>query len=92
MTDTFYPAIRTPNRMEDRLITDDEVRKILGGVSHMWVRRRRVDPTFRFPRVVRTGRKVRTWLGDVVRYADSPHLAMRTERSASFEGGERVAA
>jgi len=68
-----------PSRDSDRLVSDKELCVILGGVSHMYPRRRRADPRFCFPPQKKQGRRTFTWHSDIVTWAESPHAQMRTE-------------
>jgi hypothetical protein len=67
------------NRSDDRLLSEANAREFLGGVSHMWLRRRGKDPRFAFPTRVELGRRRFYWLSDLAAWAESPHALMRTD-------------
>jgi predicted DNA-binding transcriptional regulator AlpA len=69
---------RDRDRTNDRLIPKAEVQKLLGSVSHMFIERRRDDPSFRFPKPVMLGRRPFWWHGDTVAWAQSPHAREKT--------------
>jgi len=72
---------RNPNRSGD-LESIHDTQKAMGGVSHMFVRRRAADPRFRFPEVVRIGRRIFIRRRDREEWMLSPHAQLTTTFNA----------
>ena len=70
------------DRARDKLLNEAAQREFLGGVSHMWLRRRAKDPAFRFPEVQRCGRRVSRWASDLAAWVASPHAAREVSDAA----------
>jgi hypothetical protein len=73
----YCEFLRNPNREDGDFETLTDAQKALGGVSHMFIRRRMKDPRFRFPEVQRLGRFVRIYRRHRELWMRSPHARMR---------------
>jgi hypothetical protein len=71
------PEDATPDRSRDRLVTKPEVLLLIGGHSHMHLKRLVADPASGFPQPIYQGRIPHWWRADVVRWierlARQPH-------------------
>ena len=76
------------DRTDDRLLPEPEAQRFLGGVSHMWIRRRLAEPQFRFPPPRRLGRRVFFWASDLAEWVASPHAALMTTPHFKAEPAE----
>ncbi|MBV9829657.1 MAG: hypothetical protein JO001_28890 [Alphaproteobacteria bacterium] len=74
-------VVSPADRMKDKLVPEVEARQFLGGVSHMFMRRRAADPRFHFPTPKRLGRRRMYWLSDLAEWASSRHAELRTSGS-----------
>jgi hypothetical protein len=64
------PEDAAPDRSHDRLITKPEVLVLIGGHSHMHLKRLVADPASGFPQPIYQGRIPHWWRGDIVRWID----------------------
>ena len=64
-------APRAADRSDDVLISSKELQILLGGCSHMFIRRRIQDARFNFPHPVRLGRRIAWWRQDVLTWIQS---------------------
>jgi hypothetical protein len=64
------PQDATLDRSSDRLIRKAEVQLLIGGCSHMHLKRLLTNPASGFPQPVYQGRIPHWWRGDVVRWID----------------------
>jgi hypothetical protein len=59
-----------PDRSHDRLMRKAETQQLMGGCSHMHLKRLCLDRTTGFPQPIYVGRTPYWWHGDVVRWID----------------------
>jgi hypothetical protein len=64
------PEDAAPDRSHDRLIRKAEVQLLIGGCSHMHLKRLVTNPASGFPAPIYVGRIPYWWRGDVVRWID----------------------
>jgi hypothetical protein len=55
-----------------------QAQELIGGVSHMWFKRRLQDPTFKFPKRHEAGRRRFYWRTDLIVWLQSPHAKEQT--------------
>jgi predicted DNA-binding transcriptional regulator AlpA len=60
--------VADPDRSNDRLIRTSEAQELLGGCSHMTIKRLVANPTADFPQPIYLGRHPHFWFNDVVRW------------------------
>jgi hypothetical protein len=82
------------DRSGDRLVKTSAVQKLLGGCSHMTVRRLVADPESGFPAPIYLGRYPHFWFNDVVRWIDrqAERPRKRPPQSYNFERGRKAKA
>lgn len=73
------------DRVNDKLVDETTQRAFLGGVSHMYLRRRAAEARFCFPRTVYVGRRPMRWLSDLAAWVESPHAALTTRPAFASE-------
>jgi hypothetical protein len=85
------PEDAEPDRTYDRLIRKAEVQRLIGGVSHMHLKRLVTNPASGFPQPLYQGRFPFWWLNDVLgwinRLGRQPHT--RAPQGDSFKHGRQ---
>ena len=63
-----------PSRNDDVLLSERAARTMIGGVSHMFIRRQLATDAA-FPKLVRVGRRRFYWRNDILKWLGSPAAA-----------------
>ena len=83
---SYCECLRDPDREDGDLESLTDAQKAMG-ISHMWIRRRAKDARFRFPEIVRLGRRVFIHKRHRQEWMRSPHARLTT----AFNAPEKTA-
>jgi hypothetical protein len=86
------PEDAEPDRSHDRLIKKSEAQELLGGCSHMTLKRLLVSPTTAFPRPIYLGRHPHFWRNDILRWITAQAATSQQQKSPQADNLARYRA